>query len=142
MYRVIPGFNELDTPRIFEELNWFQILTSRRQVANLTFFNKLLKSHLGFPALLDRVNLRTPSCTRSQRLFEVGHQSRSYVCPEAFPVQERELHIGRLLLQLLSWGYHTSRFWNFDSGNCISSAIPWFLGFLIYRCVSCLTQSF
>lgn len=87
-------------PKIFEELNWFQIWSSRRQVADLTFLNKLLGSHLGFPALLDRVNQQTPSCTRSQRLFEVGHQFRSYVCPEAFPVQGRELHIGRLLLQL------------------------------------------
>lgn len=104
---------------IFEELDWFQILSSRRQVADLTFLNKLLGSHLGFPALLDRVNQETPSCTRSQRLFEVGHQFRSYVCPEAFPVQERELHIGRLLLQLLSWGYQASRFWNFDTSTLL-----------------------
>lgn len=99
---------------IFEKLNWFQLLSSRIRLAYVTFLHKLLKSQLVFPALLLRVNLPTPSCTRSQRLFQVVHQSRSYVCPEAFPVQERELHIGRLLRRL-SWGYQTSRFCNFDS---------------------------
>uniref|UniRef100_A0A1B6KRG9 Reverse transcriptase domain-containing protein n=1 Tax=Graphocephala atropunctata TaxID=36148 RepID=A0A1B6KRG9_9HEMI len=54
-------------------------LDGRRKVMDLVMLYKILNSRIDCPSLLHCVNIRVPTGTRTQQLFERGNHSRNYL---------------------------------------------------------------
>ena len=77
-----------------------QSLASRRHVADLLFLHKLINGGIDCPLLLQLVDFRIPTTTRSHNLFEIRFRGSNYLRHSAFP---RMLRAGNGVCELVDF---------------------------------------